>query len=380
MTLDDAHQPDELERLRQRIAELERQLATAQAADEFKGESQLLCRALDAVPIPVLIAREDDGSIVFANSRVEALFHVAPERLVGRDAREFYVNLDDRRRLLELLAEHGHVWDYEVQARGNSSPVLTLLLSLQPITYIGLDCVMVGMVDVTRRKEAEQSLVHEHRLLLRLLELQERDRQLIGFEIHDGIVQQMTAVTMFLESASVEVEKQLGAAPEHLTGGIHLLRECIDEARRLIGGLQPPVLDEAGVIEAIQTLAKETVGKGNVQVALDLDLDPNIGRIAPPLEMAIYRIIQECLNNVWQHSQAETARVELRRENDKVIVVVSDLGVGFDPSKTKKKRYGLYGIRERARLFGGQAFIESAPGQGTRIRVELPLNHVQMPD
>ena len=273
MTLDDAHQPDELERLRQRIAELERQLATAQAADEFKGESQLLCRALDAVPIPVLIAREDDGSIVFANSRVEALFHVAPERLVGRDAREFYVNLDDRRRLLELLAEHGHVWDYEVQARGNSSPVLTLLLSLQPITYIGLDCVMVGMVDVTRRKEAEQSLVHEHRLLLRLLELQERDRQLIGFEIHDGIVQQMTAVTMFLESASVEIEKQLGAAPEHLTGGIHLLRECIDEARRLIGGLQPPVLDEAGVIEAIQTLAKETVGKGNVQVALDLDLE-----------------------------------------------------------------------------------------------------------
>ena len=96
--------------------------------------------------------------------------------------------------------------------------------------------------------------------------------------------------------------------------------------------------------------------------------------------MAIYRIVQEALNNVWQHSYADSADVGLAKTETGLRFASSDAGQGFDPDHVNKKRYGLVGMRERARLLGGQATIDSAPGKGTRIRVELPIADLLLPD
>lgn len=222
-----------------------------------------------------------------------------------------------------------------------------------------------------RRAELERTLAAERLQLARSFELFERDRRMIGFEIHDGIVQDLTAALMYVQAGINELHDRRVDSPEALPLAERVISNCIREARRLMGGLQPPQLSEHGLIAAIEALAEEVRQRGVAEVRVDADRA--IGNLSPPLEVAVYRAIQEGLNNVWQHSQAKRAEVSVRVEGGNILVVVRDDGVGFDANSVGKHHYGLIGIRERANLFGGSATIESRPGHGTTVQVWLPL-------
>jgi signal transduction histidine kinase len=225
--------------------------------------------------------------------------------------------------------------------------------------------------EIAERKLAEEALRRERRLLRELLDLQERDRKLVSYEIHDGLAQQLTGA-LFRLQASERVE-DLGPDEARKTydGGIALLQEAIAEARRLISGLRPPVLDESGVVAAIEYLVHEgeRIGAPAIEFVVDVQFD----RLASPLETAIFRVVQEALTNACRHSRSPKVEVRLVQEGDRVWVRIEDWGVGFDPDGVHTGRFGLQGIQERARLMGGRADILSAPNQGTRITVELPL-------
>ncbi len=145
----------------------------------------------------------------------------------------------------------------------------------------------------------------------------------------------------------------------------------MDEARRLIGGLRPPILDESGIVAAIEYLCSERRQSGQSQIEFVVRVQ--FHRLAAPLEVALFRIVQECLTNACRHSQSPKIRVELSQLENRVRLTVQDWGVGFDPQEVKGERFGLRGIRERVRLLGGAADINSSPGKGTIITVELPL-------
>jgi signal transduction histidine kinase len=150
-----------------------------------------------------------------------------------------------------------------------------------------------------------------------------------------------------------------------------MLRQSHFEARRLISGVRPPVLDEAGVMAAISHLVHEqTHGQG---LEIQFRSDATFGRLAPVLENSIYRIAQEGLENACKHSKSEKVRISLLQRGDLVRIQIRDWGVGFDPKATGEDCFGLEGIRERARLLGGRSTIHSRSGKGTRITVELPL-------
>lgn len=226
------------------------------------------------------------------------------------------------------------------------------------------------------RGEIEQ-LRKERALMLRSLEFHERDRQLLAFEIHDGIVQDMTGGLMFLESAAAGAtfaDPKLYATNEK---GLRLLRGSITEARRLMGGLIPLVLDDRGLVASLIVLLERF--RKDHGLAIEFHHDVQFAHLTPAVAMIVLRIVQESLNNVVRHSQVTSARVAVVQQGDRLEVSVHDQGVGFDPDKVEKTRYGLTGVRERARLFGGQAEIESAPGQGAMIRVHLPLADAILP-
>jgi signal transduction histidine kinase len=234
---------------------------------------------------------------------------------------------------------------------------------------------------IAERRRVESELRGQQQLMEQLLAAHERDRQLTAYEIHDAVVQDIAAALMHIEAYHNACRAALGegdgANPQAATLSAtseqaqSLLRGVIDELRRLISGLRPPVIDEFGVVAAIEYLVGEQPRGGTVPVTFTHDV--RFERLAPLLEGAIFRIVQEALNNVQRHSAAPRAEVRLWHRDDRVFIEIRDSGVGFDPAQVTEHRLGLRGIRERARLLRGNAEVESAPGNGTRVCVELPI-------
>jgi PAS domain S-box-containing protein len=222
--------------------------------------------------------------------------------------------------------------------------------------------------DITARKLHEVALHQEQELLRKLLDLHERDRQLVAYEIHDGLAQEMAAALMHLEAFHHVAAERLDGG--EFDRGLALLREAVEEARRLISGLRPPVLDELGIVAAIDYLINEA--RADVP-EIRFVHRTNFGRLAPPLESAIFRIVQEALSNIRKHSGSRRARVELFELGQHLRLVVRDWGKGFDPAEIGQRRFGLRGIRERARLLGATVVVDSRPGEGTTLVLDFPL-------
>jgi signal transduction histidine kinase len=148
------------------------------------------------------------------------------------------------------------------------------------------------------------------------------------------------------------------------------LRKAIDEARRMIGGLRPPIIDEQGIVAAIDYLVSELKARG-VQIHFHHALERD--RLPALIENTLFRIVQEALVNLERHSKSDFGTIELVQTNGVARVTIADQGIGFDPAAVTDGHFGVQGIRERARLMGGVADIRSAPGKGTRIDVEVPV-------
>jgi PAS domain S-box-containing protein len=235
----------------------------------------------------------------------------------------------------------------------------------------GVDKLLIIANDVTQRKKTEAEVQQKQQLLRELLDLFERDREVLAFELHDGFAQQLTGAMLNLEAYEALHKQDPEKASQSYRRGIKLLGDSIAESRRLVGGLRPPVLDEFGIVPALHHLIEENQQVGGPQVELKATL--RIRRLAQPLETAVFRILQETLTNARRHSASERVLVELHEADNRLLVVVQDWGVGFDSQHVPEGHFGLKGVQERARLLGGMARIESTPGQGTRIEVELPL-------
>jgi PAS domain S-box-containing protein len=240
-----------------------------------------------------------------------------------------------------------------------------------PIRYNQRPCWISFFHDVTERKRAADELQKEHRALKHLLQSSDHERQLIAYEIHDGLAQQLAGAIMQFQTYAHLKDAKPRLAARAYDAAMTMLHQGHFEARRLISGVRPPILDESGVVAAVAHL----VGEQRLQNGPTIELlnEVEFNRLAPILENAVYRIVQEGLANACKHSRSQRLRVELVQHGDRLRIRIRDWGVGFDPAGIEEGRFGLYGIRQRARLLGGNATIESAPGEGACITVELPL-------
>jgi signal transduction histidine kinase len=195
------------------------------------------------------------------------------------------------------------------------------------------------------------------------------DRQLISYDIHDGLVQYMTGAAMQLESidrASIADTNSRSA----LDKAAALLHEAIADARRLVSGMRVAALEQEGLAAAIGRLVDESCRGAGIEVEYAPQLPPE--QLDEVVENTLYRIAQESLGNLCRHSGTRKARVNLDVDGNRIRLVVRDWGRGFEPSDVPAHRFGLEGIRKRAELAGGRAEIHSAPGEGTTVTVELP--------
>jgi signal transduction histidine kinase len=242
------------------------------------------------------------------------------------------------------------------------------VVRLEPVFHDDrVAAVLVCCEDVLPLKRSERLLREERTMLRQHLELEAQERQLVSYEIHDGLAQYLAGALMHLQSLE---RRAVIPGNADLHEALRLLRRATDEARRLIGGLRPPTRDDHGLVGAIEALVAEA--RTDVPEVV-FEHPPAVARIAAPLEAALYRIIQESLSNVRKHAAARHVRVTLEQTPERIRADVWDDGTGFDPSQSTTGRFGLEGIRRRAALLGGDARIESSPGRGTRIHVDLPI-------
>ncbi len=220
--------------------------------------------------------------------------------------------------------------------------------------------------------EREQRLAD---LVRRLLASQEEERRRLAYELHDGIAQVATATHQHLQVLASRFPADLVEQREELQRGLELAQRTVREARDLIRGLRPTVLDDFGLARAV-LVEIEALDSGGWPVVLDERLGG--ARLPVQVETALYRVLQEALSNVRKHAGKARVHVSLRRRGATVRLQVRDWGRGFnllevaaDPARNG--HIGLEGMRERVSLLGGELSIRSRPGRGTTVMAWVPL-------
>jgi PAS domain S-box-containing protein len=317
-------------------------------------------------------------------------FNPAAERILGRGVIEerydawsehYGLFLSDTEtpfpadRLPMVRALRGEdVWEEEIYVRHDDiTTPRWLSVNARPLRNV--DGEITGAIaafrDFTEAKLAAEALRAERRFLEYALAVHERDRQLIAYELHDGLVQVISASLMYLEALTRRLPPMDEKATEDFESVVRMLREAMKEARLVISGLRPPILDEQGVVAAIEYLIHEQVGFGAPPIEYEHEVSWK--RLDSLLEAMLFRIVQEALTNLRTHSQASHGKVALSESEGLIRVTISDDGVGFAPQKVADNRFGLQGIRKRVALLRGRVEINSAPGKGTRLTIELPI-------
>jgi signal transduction histidine kinase len=202
----------------------------------------------------------------------------------------------------------------------------------------------------------------------RLLTVEEDERRRIAGELHDGVGQVLTALTLTLDAAQSERDETV--ARRHITSARALATTALGATRDISHRIRPARLEERGLVAAVRDLASQS-GFPVVVQADDGAGDRQL--LSPTATVEVYRIVQEALANAAHHSGAARAKVSVTCQAERLTVVVADDGRGFDPAEVPESGIGLAGMLERSRLLGGQLSIESAPNAGTRVTVSVPI-------
>jgi signal transduction histidine kinase len=203
------------------------------------------------------------------------------------------------------------------------------------------------------------------------LDAQEEERARIAGELHDGVLQQLSAVTLNLGTVKYQIAPDSPAKAEIASAQDKLI-EIGRDIRYLSHELHSAMLQEAGLVRALSAYCEEFSKAHGIAVSCAANLDETT--LAPRAALELYRIAQEALGNVAKHALARQAHVRLERGDGVVRLTVSDDGTGFVPAPSGESRgVGLVNMRARVRSLDGRLEIESQPGRGTTVRAEVPV-------
>jgi signal transduction histidine kinase len=253
---------------------------------------------------------------------------------------------------------------------------LSLVIGLLVIILLVIILVSLRMKAKKNRIIAEQKiqkLEDEKKLMAAqsILVGQEKERERIAQELHDGIGVLLSTASIHFSSVESKTDKETS---EMLKKANKLLKDASKEVRQISHNMMPGVLSKFGLQEAIEDIFEDVEDAGDMQVNLDIALGK--GRLPENVEIMIYRIVQEMLNNTLKHARASVVSMTLLKKDNHLVIEYKDNGAGFDETKLPKdKNLGLLGIRTRAEYLGGSVDMKSEPGKGVSYRIIIPLKN-----
>jgi signal transduction histidine kinase len=201
------------------------------------------------------------------------------------------------------------------------------------------------------------------------VQVQEEERERVALELHDGLGQILTSISLFASDLSEEIAVETRPRAMRVN---ELALKAIADSRQLVWSLRPPELERLGLVPALRRLADDVS-----MPDLTVDLLEEIGdaRLEPETEAVVYRVVQEAVHNAQKHAEASAISILLQRHDGQLTTLVEDNGRGFDPAAIPPGRgLGLIGMRERAELVDGSLVVESGTDAGTRVRLLVPID------
>ena len=207
---------------------------------------------------------------------------------------------------------------------------------------------------------------------LKIIEAQEEERRRISREIHDGPAQMLANILLRADLVDRTFRERGGEqALVEMKSMRSMVRTSLEEVRRIIYNLRPMPLDDLGLVPTIRKYLVNVEEYNNMTISLSEQ--GGLDRLASKYEVALFRLIQESIQNVIKHASAESIQVNIRIEKNQVSVSIRDDGIGFDIEKKKENSFGLIGMRERVEMLDGEITINSKFGNGTTVYVNIPL-------
>jgi signal transduction histidine kinase len=275
-----------------------------------------------------------------------------------------------QKRLLDSLAAASRAYasratTAQTQAKIGRALIVLLLISSFWFLYSRL-ARLVSDLEVVQRDRA--------RLLARTVAIAEGERMRVAADLHDGPIQQLTAIALTVDRVAARIERGEDGAADLLAAVRTGLTAEMVSLRRLMSELRPPVIDERGIASALRDCAGQVLGGSGATFEVSTTTDPISA--APETETVVYRVAREALVNVRRHAGASRVDVVLEALDDSLRLVVADNGCGFVPGRTAPGRagneLGIQGMRERVESVGGELRVIASPGSGTRIEAIVP--------
>jgi PAS domain S-box-containing protein len=355
-------------------------------------ESEQTYRALFENAGDAIFLTDLDGKILQVNQKSAELLGYNRNELGTLSILDLTVpeELPDVRRNMDMLMQGNRLTTYIRHYLKKSGEVLPSENNTVLVTDAGgnpkfFQNIARDISDRIKAEQAQNQLLEEIRqsnekmrgLALRLQEVQELERQELANVLHDRVGQNLTGLNLNLKI--LQNQLQLEFSPEiqkRLNDSLKMVEETTHKIRDVMADLNPPVLDEYGLMPAIKWYSGDFTNRTGIETQVSGDkLDP---RLAPSVEKILFRLVQESLNNVAKHTRADRVVISVKSSKESVSVTVKDNGQGFDPRETKKPttepHWGLLSMQQRAASIGAALAIDSTPGEGTQVCVKVRRN------
>jgi PAS domain S-box-containing protein len=361
---------------------------------ERRSIEEALVRIIDGSPIPSFVINKQH-KVTYWNTAIEALTGIRREDIVGTDEqwRAFY---SEKRPVMADLIVDGASEDeiakyykdkykrsqlidgaYEAEdwfsALGKGGMYLHFTASPLRTNAGEIVGAIETLENFTERKKAEEHLRY---YVQQITKAQEEERKRIARELHDSSAQNLIALLHQLDNLLNTKTKLPVSEAKALWSLYEQTRDTLQEVRRFSRDLRPAILDDLGLLPALEWVTEDL--KTTYWIDVSLKVLGQERRLSPERELLLFRIVQEALRNVAKHAEATKAEVEVNFNEDKVTITVSDNGKGFEPPESLGAlpltgKLGLAGMQERVQLLGGNLRLESQPGKGTTVFVEAPI-------
>jgi len=348
--------------------------------DRLQKQRALLDELFEQAPQAIAL-KNVNNQVIRVNREFTQVFGYTPQEVSGRSLNDLIVpeeSRDKAQRNADVVVQGQRV-EAEVVRRRKDGSLLHALMVGVPVLVPGRQIAAYSIYrDITRRKRAEEELRRSFRqlreLTARLQSVREEERARVAREIHDELGQALTAIKIDLASLMRALQADQEEELEKAESILRLLDQTILSVRRIATELRPAILDDLGLVAAVEWAAEEFEARTGTQCILDLPHDDIV--IDQERTTAIFRIFQETLTNITRHAEATQVDVRLAREDGDIVLEVRDNGRGIGQEQLSTGgSLGVLGMRERALLLGGELTLSGTPGKGTIVRLRIPQVH-----